>query len=278
MLVRENSYGFRKRFEFAAAALDGATSVLDLGCGTGNDLTAPLAERFPRVAFTGADSDPASLEFARREHRLPNLRFEHLDEIGSKAFDLVIASEVLEHVEEPSQFLAELHDRLEPNGRLVLTTPNGYGPFELADLVETTLHRSGTWEAVRRGKRALVGGGSAPTEERLNTLAESSPHVNFFSRRALEQVIKDGGFEVTDFRPRTLFCGFVLDYLDRSERLVRWNAAGADRFPRLSSGWMFVLRPTERPHPRSYPRNRYERSRRRWNLERCADRSVETVR
>ena len=40
-------------------------------------------------------------------------------------FDLVIASEVLEHVAHPDQFLAHLARFLEPRGRIVVTTPNG---------------------------------------------------------------------------------------------------------------------------------------------------------
>ena len=278
MAPHDNSYGFRKRLEFVAAALDGATSVLDVGCGTGNDLTAPLAARLDGVQFTGADSDAASIEFARRDHRLPNLRFEHLDDLGSTTFDVVIASEVLEHVEEPRRFLDQLHDRLEPSGRVVLTVPNGYGPFELADLVETALHRTGTWSALRRSKRALVGGGAAPTDEQRNTLSESSPHVNFFSRRALERLFRASGFEVIDFRPRTLFCGFVLDYVDRSARLARWNATGADRLPGVSSDWMFVLRPSD-PRPAvPYVRGPYARWRRRWNLERYGRAALVAVR
>ncbi|MBK6425576.1 MAG: methyltransferase domain-containing protein [Blastocatellia bacterium] len=40
-------------------------------------------------------------------------------------FDLVIASEVIEHVAHPDQFLAHLARFLEPQGRIVVTTPNG---------------------------------------------------------------------------------------------------------------------------------------------------------
>lgn len=40
-------------------------------------------------------------------------------------FDLVIASEVIEHVAHPDQLLAQLGRFLAPGGRIVLTTPNG---------------------------------------------------------------------------------------------------------------------------------------------------------
>lgn len=40
-------------------------------------------------------------------------------------FDLVVACEIIEHVAHPAAFLAHLKTFLEPNGRLLLTTPNG---------------------------------------------------------------------------------------------------------------------------------------------------------
>lgn len=40
-------------------------------------------------------------------------------------FDLVVACEVIEHVAHPLELLSHLKNFLEPNGRLILTTPNG---------------------------------------------------------------------------------------------------------------------------------------------------------
>jgi polysaccharide deacetylase family protein (PEP-CTERM system associated) len=41
--------------------------------------------------------------------------------------ELVIAGEVIEHVDDPGAFLAGLHSLVAPGGRLVVTTPNAYG-------------------------------------------------------------------------------------------------------------------------------------------------------
>lgn len=46
-------------------------------------------------------------------------------DIPSDTFDLVVSVEVLEHVEEDKKFVAEINRVLKPNGRFIMTTPNG---------------------------------------------------------------------------------------------------------------------------------------------------------
>jgi SAM-dependent methyltransferase len=45
-------------------------------------------------------------------------------DLGPEPFELAICSEVLEHLAEPHPLLAAIHDRLSPDGILVLSTPN----------------------------------------------------------------------------------------------------------------------------------------------------------
>ena len=44
----------------------------------------------------------------------------------SAMFDTIVAGEVIEHLENPAQFLARAHEHLKPDGRLVLTTPYAF--------------------------------------------------------------------------------------------------------------------------------------------------------
>ena len=101
--------------------------ILDLGCGRGW-LTRALAER---GEVLGTDVTAAAVERARE--LFPALRFEQagVEELlashGEGAFDLVVSSEVLEHVgdgEKPA-FLRGIHRLLRPGGHAVLTTPRG---------------------------------------------------------------------------------------------------------------------------------------------------------
>lgn len=159
-LTRECTYGLVKRYRFVEATLAECQPecVLDVGCGTGKNLTVPLAGRFPATRFVGADPDAGSIEFARRENRRENLEFRLTSELRpDEQFDVVIASEVVEHVEEPREFLDFLRERLKPGGRLVLTLPNGYGPFEIGAFVQNVLHLTGLLDLLRRVKSLIVG-------------------------------------------------------------------------------------------------------------------------
>ena len=68
---RENSYGFAKRLTFVAEVLrtKDCHDVLDVRCGTGNELTTPLALMFPSVSFTGVDTDQTSIAFAQQHNQ-----------------------------------------------------------------------------------------------------------------------------------------------------------------------------------------------------------------
>lgn len=271
VVVAETAYGVAKRLDFAAETLTRVrpATVLDVGCGTGTLLTAPLAERFPEVSFHGIDPDPTTIEVARGlHHRLANLAFSSPGELAAEAtFDLVIASEVIEHVEDPLAFLAQLRSRLSPGGRVLLTTPNGYGPFEWAEGAAMVLALTGAYPALRRLKRRLLGRGAsevlAPAE--ANTLAVS-PHINFFSYRSLVARLDEAGFAVERYRGRTFLCGFVWGaYVVTSGRAIRWNAAVADRLPpQAISAWMLVAAPAGEPTRTSgYRRGAVEGARRR---------------
>lgn len=98
--------------------------ALDLGCGQG-DFTAELVAAGAEAV--GVDVAQAAMERARRSH--PDLDF-RLTPIGGPlpfddgAFDLVWASEVIEHVADTARCLSEVRRVLAPGGRLLLTTPN----------------------------------------------------------------------------------------------------------------------------------------------------------
>jgi len=281
--LEENAYGFRKRFDFISSLIEQhkPDNVLDVGCGTGEFLTVPLAERFPDVRFVGIDSDAASITFALEKNHLPNLAFPDALPAG-ECFDLVIASEVLEHVNEPDQFLAELRGYLSDSGKIVITTPNGYGPFEWASLIETVIlliMHSPSPHSVEKGRsssplstqwgeeaeRALF---RVQPGEGRDTLA-ISPHVNFFTQGDLRRLFEGTGLCVVEARSRTFLCGRGLDTLVRRAKLTNWNAHIADRLPAwMNSDWMFVLEQGGTPHPKSYRRRIDARIRRALNAKR----------
>ena len=116
-------------YGFAYGLADGLT-VMDAGCGEGFG-TQTLATSAARVL--GIDYNEGAIAFCGRRWDIENLSFRHLDlcDVGSfdETFDLVLNFQVVEHIENPRPFLEGLRDRLKPDGRLVLTTPNRLRSF-----------------------------------------------------------------------------------------------------------------------------------------------------
>ena len=98
-------------------------SVLDIGCGNG-ELLAALGRRRPGARVVGADISQRIISLNRAN--LPKFDFHQLDICSgylSEQFDLVVCSEVLEHV--PDWQKALWHLRRMCRRYLVLTVPSG---------------------------------------------------------------------------------------------------------------------------------------------------------
>jgi ubiquinone/menaquinone biosynthesis C-methylase UbiE len=119
------------RRAFALDNVRAGDRVLDLGCGEG-DFTVWLAEAGARVL--GVDVAEAALRRARRRH--PGVEFELAPIDGElplpdASYDVVWASEVIEHVADTGRWLSEVRRVLAPGGRLLVTTPS-HGRLRLA--------------------------------------------------------------------------------------------------------------------------------------------------
>jgi len=99
--------------------------VLDVGCGAGL-LCEPLARL--GAAVTGLDPEPAMLEIARAHALDAGLEIAYeagsVDEMAGqgRSFDLVIASEVIEHVADAYAFVSGLAEVTRPGGLVIVTT------------------------------------------------------------------------------------------------------------------------------------------------------------
>src|SRR5437667_1601396 len=109
-----------------------ASRVLDVGCGSGA-LSIGLSEG-AGVDVVSMDILPARIEavHARRSSRTPaatarmrvlQANAEALPFRGG-SFDAVVATEVLEHLDDPRRLFKEASRILRPKGRFLLTTPN----------------------------------------------------------------------------------------------------------------------------------------------------------
>ena len=171
--------------------LEGVRSICDLGCGNGH-ITGRLAKLGYQV--TGVDASASGIAIARRAY--PNVEFvEALIDGALRVgeFDLVVSSDVIEHMYRPSDLLAAACAALKPGGQILLGTPyHGY----LKNLV---LAATGKMDA---HFSALHNGG----------------HIKFFSVKTLSMLMRAHGFEDLNFTfygrapwlwKNMIYCNFV---------------------------------------------------------------------
>lgn len=101
-------------------------SVLDVGCGSGH-LLKHVSALYPNAEFRGVDFSTESIRLAKRMH--PLLSFEEMSifelEKTGKEFDLILCTEVLEHLEDADVAMAKLVSQCRDGGTIVITVPHG---------------------------------------------------------------------------------------------------------------------------------------------------------
>lgn len=158
------------RLRFLSQQLPTRGTVLDLGCGAGELGAAILASGLRLVAV-----DVAEAALAQARARCPGATFVRVEVDGrlpfaDASFELVWASEVIEHVPDTATWLSEVRRVLVPGGRLALTTP-----------AHSRLH-------------LLVGG----VERYSDPLGD---HLHLYTRRSLRTLLEQFGFDDVRVRP-----------------------------------------------------------------------------
>ncbi len=101
-------------------------AVLDVGCGNGW-LAAYLIQHRPNVEVCSMDLSTSNTTNTRKRVRSERHLVIRADALHlpfkDESFDVLVASEILEHVEQVPAFLKELYRVLKPAGRLIMTTP-----------------------------------------------------------------------------------------------------------------------------------------------------------
>ncbi len=151
--------------------------VMDAGCGNGSFI-ALFQDR--NWQLHGSDLSPTGIEIASKTY--PNINFfladgqtlyaDFLTTVGP--VDVVISTEVIEHIYDPRGFLRNCFDLLKPGGTIVLTTPyHGY----LKNLL-----------------LAVTG-----KMDRHFTVLWDHGHIKFWSRKTLETALREIGFTNIEF-------------------------------------------------------------------------------
>lgn len=127
----------------------------------------PVATR-----LAGVDTDAESIEIMRTKFGMDDLHVLNAEQLSPEAvggtFDLVLACDVLEHLDNVGEFIASCKRVLADDGRLVITTPNAY--------------------AVKRFIGAAL----------LGVEHVHDDHTAYFSPSTLAQITKRHGLEVRE--------------------------------------------------------------------------------
>ena len=150
-------------------------SVLDFG-GDRGDLIADLVRAKKRFVFEISGVEPVSVVRPLRT----------LEECGRERFDLIITSNVLEHVGSPQEIIAQIASISSP-GTFVFNEV----PYESATGVQTRMKRLAQ-EAIL----AVVKPRLAMSLLRPGVLTLMHEHVNYFSPQSLRRLMEVSGFEV----------------------------------------------------------------------------------
>ncbi|HEX8847106.1 MAG TPA: methyltransferase domain-containing protein [Pyrinomonadaceae bacterium] len=150
--------------------------ICDLGCGNGY-----LSGRLAKLDYevTGIDASLSGIELGRSHHPTVNFVCANVNAdlagaLSAGEFDLIISSDVIEHLYRPSDLLEAATALLRPRGHLLVCTPyHGY----LKNLALSVTGRMDTHFT------ALWDGG----------------HIKFFSVRTLSELIARHGFTNLSF-------------------------------------------------------------------------------
>jgi len=121
---------FLKWYDFSKGNL----KILDFGCGCGWLLNY-LSEKFPNNEYHGFDTFQEDIEYAKSKKKHSNVKFYHYDgksklPFKDEYFDFIVSNEVLEHVDNPKDYVKELSRVMKDGANGFFSTPNRLFPFE----------------------------------------------------------------------------------------------------------------------------------------------------
>lgn len=164
--------------------------VLDVGCASGWFLS-NIAKKFPKASYYGIDVYDKGIAHAKLLY--PKMQFRvadaHAIPFPKETFDLIICTEVLEHVDDPREVLLEIRRVLAKNGKVIVELDSGSLLFSIA------------WYLWRK----------------VYGRVWNDSHLHSFTAEKLEQVTTACGFAILE--KRTFNFGMAISFLLGKENI-----------------------------------------------------------
>lgn len=141
--------------------------ILDCGCGIG--ISGQILKEEGYFNVIGVDNDESDLKFASKIYSVRKMDCQNL-KFSPESFDVVLALNVIEHLENPRKFLIEVKRVLKKEGLFILSLPN------------TTFLR----KLVRR------------------TIAIPE-HINYWDYKSFKKFLETGSFKILEIKPVSRF-------------------------------------------------------------------------
>lgn len=145
------------------------SNVLDVGCASGW-FVSEISKRYPEANYYGIDIYDKGIKYANKMY--PHIKFSladaHQIPYKNNLFDLVICTEVLEHVDDPKAVLLEIKRVLKKGGKAIIELDSGSPLFSIV------------WFLWRKSKGSVW----------------DEAHVHSFNSKKLEKMSLDCGFKI----------------------------------------------------------------------------------
>jgi O-antigen biosynthesis protein len=161
------------KYQQIAKRIPSASQVLDVGCGSG-DLGRSLHGKQCKV--TGWDLKFDRINANREFYQALEERNVETQGLGDEKYDVVVFSDVLEHLNDPEKVLVKSRESLRSGGMVLISLPN---------------------VAYLDNRLGLLKGNWNYTDEGIL----DRTHLKFFTLLTAEQLLVSSGFRVQDIEP-----------------------------------------------------------------------------
>lgn len=138
-VIKNNNFTYRILLEIINYYLKSPKNILDIGCGAGalglylaNNGNTVLGIDISQKAVESANESAKYLGFKKAKFQKMNFP----NKVPNKKFDMILFTEVIEHLENDDLALKKIYNLLKPEGIVIISTPSKNAPLHKLGLAK----------------------------------------------------------------------------------------------------------------------------------------------